>query len=103
MKNLSLVLFIFSMAISSQAAVKNLSDSLAQATNAEKNNLGRLLTDISLAPAVDPQTGKNVHQVASVAPGSVYERTGIKVGDLVVMDEAVSTVGGKLRIKKVTK
>ncbi|MEK6555488.1 MAG: hypothetical protein AABZ31_09625 [Bdellovibrionota bacterium] len=81
------------------AAIKNLSDSVAKATAKEKSNLGKLLTDISLAPAVDPATGKNVMVVGSVAKGSVYERTGIKAGDLVVMDDKAEA---ELK-KKVTK
>lgn len=102
MKILTLIILIFGVTLHVSAAIKNLSDSVAQATSKEKKDMGKLLTDISLAPAVDPKTGRNVLQVASIAKGSVYERTGIKVGDLVEIDntETSSALLKKKSIKK---
>ncbi len=64
-----------------RAEVKDLGPIMKKASATE--SLSNLLEQISLAPAKDPKTGKNVFKVTKIKKGSVYEREGIKVGDLV--------------------
>lgn len=76
-------LFAILLSAAAQAETKYLDDVLATATAQEKADLGKVLQQIQMVPAEDPQTHKRVFKVLRVDKGSVYERAGIKVGDFV--------------------
>ncbi len=61
----------------SSAEPKNLNTVMAKATPQELNDLSLLLKQITLKPA-----GNSLMEVVRVEKGSVYDREGIKVGDL---------------------
>ena len=70
---------------------KSLDEIMAQANEQEKNNLGQLLTQVRVVPAKDSSgnvileqgTGKPLFKVLAIEKGSVYDREGLRVGDLV--------------------
>jgi hypothetical protein len=78
-----LIISILFSATSANAEVKRLDDIMAKATPEEKNDLGNLLKQIRIVPAKDPSTGQSVFRVVAVEKGSVYDREGVKAGDLV--------------------
>lgn len=53
-----------------------------QAPSDEKSN-PKLLEQINLIPTTDPQTNKRVFKISRIQKGSLFERAGLKVGDLV--------------------
>jgi hypothetical protein len=69
----------------SQAKEKVLNDILSKATPAEQNDLPKLLSQIRMKPAAN-----SMMQVTHVEKGSVFDREGIKVGDLIVTNQAKS-------------
>jgi hypothetical protein len=64
---------------------------MAKATPEEQKDLGTLLQQIRIVPAkdssgkiiLDPQTGNSILRVMAVEKGSVYDREGVRVGDLI--------------------
>lgn len=74
----------------SNAKVKDISNYMDFATKEEKSDLIKLLQQIKLVPAKDPDSGRQVLKVASLDKGSVYDRIGLKVGDLVEMNHGNS-------------
>lgn len=77
----AVAMFLFSIA--AQAEVKNWDGLIAGATAEEKNNLGKLIQQIRMVPAKDPQSGKSVFKVVAVEKGSVFDRQGVRAGDLI--------------------
>ncbi len=75
--------FLLFVGLSANAETKDLKKIITKATAVESEDLGRLLNQVTLVPAKDPQTGKTVFKVTKIEKGSVYEREGLKVGDLV--------------------
>ncbi len=72
------VLIAFSiLPLLSSAEPKNLNAVMAKATPQELNDLSLLLKQITLKPV-----GNSMMEVVQVERGSVYDREGIKVGDL---------------------
>lgn len=55
----------------------------AKATAEEKANIGKLLQQIAFRSEEDPRTHTTVQRVIRVDAGSVYERSGIKAGDVI--------------------
>lgn len=82
------------------AEVKYLDDVIRSASPSEKSDLSKLLNDLQLQPETDPDSGKSVFRVKSVAAGSIYERAGIKPGDLVATGSAKKKQFQKLGFKK---
>ncbi len=64
------------------ADVKYLDDVMAQATDEETKDLAKLLMQVQTVSTRDPQTGQMWQKVVRVEKGSVYERAGVKKGDL---------------------
>lgn len=85
MKKFFHVLFVvFSLyAAVALGEVKSLKTLVNKATEEEKKDLVKLLDQISLKPKKDPKTGKMVFEVTKIQKGSVFEREGLKLGDLV--------------------
>lgn len=100
MRFLTFALVVFVAILARASEIKHLDDITQQASVEEKSDLKRLLEQIQLAPERDPDTGKHVFRVTAVEPGSVYDRSGIKVGDLVATGSAKKPFQ-KLSIKKV--
>lgn len=98
-------LFIISIlfcAISVNAEVKRLDEIMAKATPQEKNDLGNLLKQIGIVPAKDPSTGQSVFRVIAVEKGSVYDREGVKVGDLLAAGSLGANGSMELKASKKT-
>ena len=70
-------------AFGANAEIKNWDAIIAKATPQEKNDLGKVIQQIRMIPVKDPQSGKSVYKVMAVEKGSVFDREGIRVGDLV--------------------
>lgn len=66
-----------------ETVVKDWNMLLSKATLQEKNDLGKVLQQIRMIPAKDPSTGKSVFKVIAVEKGSVFEREGVRTGDLI--------------------
>jgi hypothetical protein len=60
------------------AEVKNLNDVMSKATPQELKDLPKLLKQIRMKPS-----GNAMMTVTAVEKGSVYDREGIKIGDLI--------------------
>lgn len=69
-------------ALHAHAEIKQLNDILSKATAEETQNLPKLLQQIQLSPTKDPKTGQSVMKVVKVEKGSLFDREGVKVGDL---------------------
>jgi len=65
------------------AEVKDLNVVIAKGTPVEAKDLGKLLGQILLVPAKIQRSNQSVFKVTKVEKGSVFEREGIRVGDLV--------------------
>ncbi|NJL26014.1 MAG: hypothetical protein HC902_13170 [Calothrix sp. SM1_5_4] len=63
--------------------VKDWNTLLSKATPQERGDLGKVLQQIRMVPAKDPATGKSVFKVMAVEKGSVFDREGVRAGDLV--------------------
>lgn len=63
--------------------VKNLNDIISKKDLAAQTNLSALLAQIKLKQVKDPKTGKSLFQVTKIEKGSVWEKSGLKVGELV--------------------
>lgn len=81
------------------AEIKRLDDILAKATPEESKDLGSLLKQIRMVPATDPETGSSVFKVMAVERGSVYEREGVEVGDL-VSGGSLSSPSNNMELKR---
>lgn len=64
------------------AKVWDLNRVIKTADAAEKSDLAKLLSEISLKPE-NTSTASDLMRVTSIQAGSIFERAGIKVGDLV--------------------
>ncbi len=85
MKNLINLILGISLILCSvtKAEIKSLTNIMAKANIEEKKDLPKLLEQITLVPTNDPKTNKTVMKITGIHKGSVYEREGLKVGDLV--------------------
>jgi type II secretory pathway component PulC len=72
--------------LSSPAEPKNLNAVMAKATPQELNDLSLLLKQITLKPA-----GNSMMEVVRFEKGSVFDREGIKVGDLLSTTNPTTT------------
>lgn len=63
--------------------LKNLNDIISKNDLSAQTDLSTLLAQITLKPARDPKTGKSLFQVTKIEKGSAWEKSGLKVGDLV--------------------
>lgn len=93
-KHLLTLSLLFAAAIAN-AELKRFDEVLSKATPQEKSDLGNLLKQIRMVPAKDPKTGQDAFKVVAVEKGSVYDREGIKVGDLLA--------GPNGKVKKIEK
>lgn len=86
MKSISCILFsvILGFSIFSLAKTQDMNSTLASTTNEEKNDLAKLLTQVNMVPTKEKQNGKMLFKVTKVEKGSMWERLGWKVGDLVI-------------------
>jgi len=100
MKNLIIVATLIFQANYASAEVKYLDDVIQQASPSQTQDLSKLLNDIKLSPTTDPKTGNSIYSVTKVVAGSIYEKAGIKVGDLVAMGNAPKKKYQKLEFKK---
>ena len=66
------------------AKVQDMNATLASATNEEKSDLAKLLNQVTMVPTKEKQNGKALFKVTKVEKGSMWERLGWKVGDLVI-------------------
>lgn len=80
------------------AEVKDLDQALVKANLQETRDLASALKQIQMVPAKDPETGKSVMKVIKVERGSIYDRAGIKVGDLVASGSS-KTTGRAMELK----
>lgn len=93
MKSKVSILLIFSFPFFLFAEPKNLNDVLSKATPQEMHDLPKLLKQIRMEPVEN-----SLMRVTEVEKGSVYEREGIKVGDLIITNK--SKAGGKKMMLK---
>lgn len=82
MKKIILALSLVIFGSAALAEVISLKQIIKNAPASETKNLTKLLKDISFRPAKNAQ-GKKVYKVTKVAAGSIYEKAGVKIGDLV--------------------
>jgi hypothetical protein len=97
MKTVLLSVSLFLFANVALGEIVNLNEIIRKADTNETKSLTKLLSDISLKPATDPLTGKSVFKVDKVAAGSVYDKAGVRAGDLVVMDN--SSIASEMPLK----
>ncbi len=85
MKNICYILFSMLVGFCSISSAKNhdMNTTLSQATNKEKSDLSKLLTQVTIVATKEKQNGKMLFKVTKVEKGSMWERLGWKVGDLV--------------------
>ena len=68
----------------SKAEFKYINDIMSKTSPSDFNDLKKLLKQISITPAhKDPKTGIQLFKVMMVEKGSIFEKAGLKVGDLV--------------------
>lgn len=86
MKSVSCILFsvILGFGPFSLAKTHDMNSTLSSATNEEKNDLAKLLAQVTMVPTKEKQNGKMLFKVTKVEKDSMWERMGWKVGDLVV-------------------
>lgn len=77
----SLILVVSSISL---AKIQDMNATLRSATSEEKSDLAKLLTQITMVPTKEKQNGKVLFKVTKVEKGSMWEKLGWKVGDLVV-------------------
>jgi hypothetical protein len=70
-------------ASSTSQEVKNLNEIISKNDLSAKTDLSTLLSQLTLKPIKNPKTGKSLFQVTKIDKGSVWEKSGLKVGDLV--------------------
>gem|GEM_PF-6941203 len=85
-----------------KAEIKIWDDLLAKAASEEKNDLGKILQQIRMVSAKDPRTGQSVFKVVAVEKGSVFDREGVKVGDL-LYSKSETNSGMKMELKNSVK
>lgn len=85
-----------------KAEIKIWDDLLAKAASEEKNDLGKILQQIRMVSAKDPRTGQSVFKVVAVEKGSVFDREGVKVGDLLYLKSETNS-GMKMELKNSVK
>lgn len=87
MKKMKLIFttFLLLSPVFSYAEYRNLNDVIAKASQEEMSDLPKLLKQIRLVPAEN-----SLMRVTQVDKGSVYEREGIKVGDLLITNKSKS-------------
>lgn len=77
----TMILLISSM---SSAEMKSVIAIMKKATVEEQKDLQKLLSQVTLVPIKDVKSGITVFKITSITKGSVYDREGLKVGDLVL-------------------
>jgi hypothetical protein len=65
------------------AKVQNLNVALAAASAEEKSDLAKLLKQVTMVPTQEKKDGKTLFKVTKIEKGSIWERLGWKVGDVV--------------------
>ncbi len=93
--NLFALCVMLFLPVMSSAETKNLNDVLAKATQEEMSDLPKLLKQIQLAP-----TENSLMRVIRVEKGSVYDREGIQVGDLILTGQTAQSGPRKMRLKQ---
>ena len=85
MKLISYVLFsvILTVCAISSAKTQDMNAAISAATPQEKNDLFKLMTQITMVPTKETQNGKPLFKITKIAKGSFWERMGWKVGDFV--------------------
>jgi len=83
-KILSAVIALGFVGSAAFAEMKSVNAIMKKANAEEQKDLSKLLSQITLAPTKDPTSGKPVFKVIQITKGSIYEREGLKVGDLVL-------------------
>ena len=64
--------------------IKYISDVIANASPEETKDLGKLLGQLSFVPAhKDQASGEQLFKITMVEKNSIYDKAGIKVGDLI--------------------
>lgn len=86
MKSLALTALLF-LAVSANAAVRDWESLISKATPEEQSDPGKILRQIRIVPAKDPNTGKVLFKVVAVEKGSVFDREGVQVGDLLSIED----------------
>lgn len=81
---------LLALAITStaHAETKNLDEIMAKARPDETKDLGKLLQQFRIVPAKHPKTNESLFKVVWVEAGSVFDREGLKAGDLVTSNNA---------------
>jgi hypothetical protein len=82
MKHILLALIIFT-SVYTKAEIRSLKEIIEKASPAEKKDFATLLAGITVIPTHDPTIKNSLLKVVRVQKGSVYDREGLKVGDLV--------------------
>ena len=98
LKKILLSVSVVALATVAHAGVRNWDEILAKATPQEKQDLGKILQQIRMIPVKDPATGKTVYKVVKVEKDSVFEREGIKAGDL-IDPGSWGTAGDNMKMK----
>ena len=79
--------------LSANAAIRYMADLLKTATPAETKELKSLIRKMESVPTMkDPSSDQELFEVTDVKKGSVYDRAGIKKGDIIVNGEQKNTV-----------
>lgn len=83
MKKIAFILFASFISLCSYAETVHLDDAFVFATESEMKDLPSLLKQIDLSPAGTDEKGNSLLKVERVSKGSVFDRMGIKAGDIV--------------------
>lgn len=65
------------------AEIKNLNEIISKSNLSSQSDLATLLSQLTLKPVKDQKSGKSLFQVTKIEAGSIWEKSGLKVGDLV--------------------
>jgi threonine aldolase len=80
-------------ALTANAAVRYMADLLEKATPTDAKELKTLRKKMESVPTMkDPETNQQFFEVTEVKEGSVYERAGVKKGDIIVNGAQPNTV-----------
>lgn len=70
---------------------KSLNELFADIPKNETQDMGKLMNQIRMVPVKNPKVESPVFKVVFVEKGSVFERKGVKVGDLMVSESTSSS------------
>lgn len=78
------MIYVLSLILSvASADVINIKPIIEKGMKIEKTNPGTLLKQITMKPAKDSTRDNPRFEVMKIEKGSIYEREGVKVGDIV--------------------